>query len=190
MTSPTDAGVSRGGRFRPRVSALITATFAVVVTSAILATALVVGRRYANDRVESLRGFLERKAEQFALALGQSLGARRRPRKLHAKSVLEFARPRPDARDMAHGRDRGAARQWLGLPGRSVDSQDRGGRQNAADAIRRDVTERRALPRSVRYATAVDVVYAPELLRLVQANAAAQAKDGWTREAFRVMSLA
>ncbi|GMV59406.1 MAG: hypothetical protein AMXMBFR72_25040 [Betaproteobacteria bacterium] len=87
MNSPTDAEVPRGGAFRPRVSALITATFAVVVTFTILATALVVGRLYANDRVESLRSFLERKAEQFALALGQSLADR-------AKLVaLEATRP-------------------------------------------------------------------------------------------------
>lgn len=87
MNLPTDADAPRGGVFHPRVSALIAATFAVVVTFTILATALVVGRLYANDRVESLRSCLERKAEQFALALGKSLADR-------AKLVaLEATRP-------------------------------------------------------------------------------------------------
>lgn len=97
MNSPTDAEISRGGAFRPRVSALITATFAVVVTFTILATALVVGRLYANDRVESLRGFLERKAEQFALALGQSLADRTKLVALEATRPAIVEAPR-DAR--------------------------------------------------------------------------------------------
>lgn len=57
MNSPTEAEISRDGMVCPRASALIAATFAVAVTFRVLTTALVVGRLYANDRVESLRSF-------------------------------------------------------------------------------------------------------------------------------------